>query len=156
MHPRIIDILAAAGTPAAAIRPTELYNEGWMLRLILDWAQQHARGNHPLTFLPDARWYSEALLPPPFLARRRGDRLAESWTNADGVVGHFNIGGMSKGGLTLRDGGTQLVVVEAKMSSNLSSGTKNAPGHPRAGSSRRERPSSRRGPTVPRPSAPAP
>ena len=42
MHPRVIDILESAGTEAAMIRPTELYNEGWMLRLILDWAQQHA------------------------------------------------------------------------------------------------------------------
>ena len=132
MHPRIIDIFASAGMPTATIRPTELYNEGWMLRLTLDWAQQHACGSHPLAFLPDARWYSEALLRPPFLARQRGDRLAESWTNADGAVGHFNVGGTSKGGLTLRDGATQFIVVEAKMSSKLSSGTKNAPGYDQA------------------------
>ena len=103
-----------------------------MLRLILDWARQHARGGHPLAFLPAARWYSEPLLRPPFLARRRGDRLAESWTNADGVIGHFNVGGTSKEGLTLRDSATQLVVVEAKMSSKLSSGTTNAPGYDQA------------------------
>ena len=132
MHPRVIDILASAGMPTATIRPTELYNEGWMLRLTLDWAQQHARGSHPLVFLPAARWYSEALLRPPFLARQRRDRLAESWTNADGAVGHFNVGGTGKGGLTLRDGATQFIVVEAKMSSKLSSGTKNAPGYDQA------------------------
>ena len=103
-----------------------------MLRLVLDWAQRHASGNHPLVFLRGARWYSEALLWPPFLARWRGDRLAETWTNADGVVGQFDIGATSKGGLTLRDGATQLVVVEAKMSSKLSTGTKNAPGYDQA------------------------
>ena len=103
-----------------------------MLRLILDWAQQHARGSHPLAFLPDARWYSEALLQPPFLARRRSDKLAETWTNADGIGGHFNVGGTSKGGLTLRDAARHLVVVEAKISSKLSSGTKNAPGYDQA------------------------
>ena len=131
MHPRIIDILALAGTPAAAIRSTELYNEGWMLRLILDWAQQHARGNHPLTFLPDARWYSEALLRTAF-SKRHGPRLAETSTHLDGVVGHFNIGGTSKGGLTLRDGATQFVVVEAKMWSKLSPRTTNAKGYDQA------------------------
>ena len=132
MHPRISDILACAGTPAATIRPTELYNEGWMLRLILDWAQHnHVRPNHPLAFLPDARWYSEALLPSPFLARRRDDALAERWTHADGAIGHFNVGGKNKGGLTLRESATQLVVVEAKMSSKLS-GTKNARGYDQA------------------------
>ena len=132
MHPRVIDILESAGTKAAVIRPTELYNEGWMLRLILDWAQQHAPENHPLTFLPDARWYSEALLRSPFLARCRGDKLAEAWTHADGVVGHLSVGGTSKGGLTLRKGASQLVVVEAKMWSKLSPGTTNAPGYDQA------------------------
>ena len=55
MHPRVIDILESAGTEAAVIRPTELYNEGWMLRLILDWDQQHAPESHPLVFLPVMR-----------------------------------------------------------------------------------------------------
>ena len=132
MHPRVIDILESAGTEAVVIRPTELYNEGWMLRLILDWAQQHAPESHPLAFLPDAQWYSEALLWPPFLARWRGDQLAETWTHADGVVGHFNVGGTSKAGLTLREGAAQLVVVEAKMWSKLSPSTTNAPGYDQA------------------------
>ena len=103
-----------------------------MLRLILDWVQQHVPGGHPLAFLPDAHWYSEALLWSPFLARWRGDKLAETCTHADGVIGHFNVGRTSKGGLTLPDGAAQLVVVEAKMSSKLSSGTKRAPGYDQA------------------------
>ena len=41
MHPRVIDILASVGTPAQTIRPTALYNEGWMLQLILDWAHHY-------------------------------------------------------------------------------------------------------------------
>ena len=132
MHPRVIDILASVGTPVETIRPTELYNEGWMLRLMLDWAQHHAQGGHLLAFDRDTRWYSEALLWSQFLARWQGDQLAETCTNADGVVGHFSIGVASKGGLTLREGATQLVVVEAKMSSKLSSGTTHAPGYDQA------------------------
>ncbi len=132
MHPRVINILASAGKGTATVRPTELYNEGWMLRLILDWAQQHAGKTHPLAFLPGARWYSEALLPPAFPARRQGDNSGENWTHADGAVGHFNIGGPSKAGLTLREDAAQLVVVEAKMWSKLSSGTTNAPGYDQA------------------------
>lgn len=96
MHPRVTDILSSAGNKDAPIRATELYNEGWMLRLVLDWAQKHAPSDHPLRFLPDAHWYGEALLPLPFLARHRGDPLAESWTNADGVIGHFNIGDVGR------------------------------------------------------------
>ena len=103
-----------------------------MLRLILDWAQQHAPPSHPLAFLPDARWYSEALLWSQFLARPGGDKLAETRTHADGVVGHFDVGGTSKGGLTLRESATQFVVVEAKMLSKLSSRTTNATGYDQA------------------------
>ena len=103
-----------------------------MLRLTLDWAHRHAGEGHRLAFRPDARWYSEALLPSAFLARRQGDKLAENWTHADGLIGHFNIGGTSKEGLTLRERATQLVVVEAKMWSKLSRGTANAPDYDQA------------------------
>ena len=58
--------------------------------------------------------------------------MAETWTHADGVVGHFAVGETTKEGLTLREGATQLVVVEAKMWSKLSSRTRNAPGYDQA------------------------
>ena len=132
MHPRIIDILATAGAPNATVSATALYNEGWMLRLYLDWAYNHARGDHLLAFLSEARWFSESLLYSPFSARRRDDPLREGWTHADGVVGHFIIGGTRKAELALRDGATQLVVVEAKMGSPLDPGTKIAPGYDQA------------------------
>ena len=57
---------------------------------------------HRLAFLPEARWYTEALLRPQFLARWRGDDLAESWSNVDGVIGHFDIGTSGEGDLALR------------------------------------------------------
>ncbi len=56
-------ILETAGGDSSRLRPTELYNEGWMLRLILDWAETHATRAHPLFFERGARWFSEALLP---------------------------------------------------------------------------------------------
>lgn len=99
-----------------------------MLKLTLDWAQSQAASTHPFLFLPTARWYAEALLPSPFLSRHRGDALAENWTNADGVIGHFDIGNVGKGDLHLRPDASQLVVVEAKLFSPLSNGTTNAPG----------------------------
>jgi len=73
-----------------------------------------------------ARWSSEALLPSTFLARSRGDRLAEGWTNADGCVGHFDQR-PPRGDLSLQSDATQFVVIEAKMSSALSRGTTRAP-----------------------------
>jgi hypothetical protein len=109
--------------------PTMLYNEGWMLRLVLDWFARQPRepaDQHPLAFLPGARWYSEVLLGSRFRPRRRGDPLGESWTHADGAVGHFAVGGSGRGDLALAADARQLVIVEAKMFSGLSAGTKNA------------------------------
>lgn len=99
-----------------------------MLRLILD--RFHSLGfgseQHPLAVPSSCRWYSEALLPSAFLAESRKDSHAESWTHADGVIGHFDIGNGAKGNLTLHPEATHFVVLEAKMFSKLSSGVKNA------------------------------
>jgi hypothetical protein len=33
--------LANCGAPDAVLPPTMLFNKGWMLRLVLDWASRH-------------------------------------------------------------------------------------------------------------------
>src|SRR2546425_6409929 len=88
MLERIADLLARCDSDASVLPPTTLYNEGWMLRLVLDWFDQNRGLGHELAFLPGARWYSEALLASRFLPERRGDNRAESFTHADGVIGH--------------------------------------------------------------------
>ena len=40
--------------------PTILYNEGWMLRLVVDWFARNRVNNHPLCFSDNTEWYSEA------------------------------------------------------------------------------------------------
>lgn len=108
--------------------PTVLYNEGWMLRLVVQWFSEQNPSDHPLSFPEKSRWYSEALIPSAFLARKRGDKLAESWTHADGVIGHFEIGKdkHKKTALSLLPGATALKFLEAKMFSRLSSGITHA------------------------------
>jgi len=123
---RIRVLLETAGVESPPFPPTLLYNEGWLLRLVLDWFYKNRVEGRCLAFGPGARWYSEALLPSAFLARRRGDPLAEGWTNADGVIGQFAIGSKRKRDLVVRADATQFVVVEAKMSSPLSSGVTRA------------------------------
>lgn len=123
---KITALLESCTSPAPKFPPTLLYNEGWLLRLALDWFSTHPVPDHPLTFSGNASWFSEALLPSPFLARYRGDHLAESWTHADGVVGHFQIGGKGKTGLSLLPDATQFVVLEAKLFSGLSASVKHA------------------------------
>jgi len=49
---QIRKILFSAGAEDSPLRPTELYNEGWMLRLILDWCSREAIESYPLYFLP--------------------------------------------------------------------------------------------------------
>ncbi len=124
---RIAGLLAGADQPGGVFPPTDLYNEGWMLRLVLDWIDKNQPEKAAIKFADGARWYCEALLPSAFLARTRGDSLSEQWTHADGVIGHFDIGANGAGDLTLKTDATQFVVIEAKMGSRLSAGVKNAP-----------------------------
>ena len=123
---RIRHLLEVCGTEGRSFPPTVLYNEGWLLRLVLDWFSTHRVMGHGLDFHDESRWYSEALVPSPFLATRRPDPLAEGWTHADAAVGHFDIGQEGKGDLKLRSEAHQLVIVEAKMLAGLSPGVTNA------------------------------
>lgn len=122
----VLELLESASSTEPKIPPTLLFNEGWLLRLVLSAAERGAPCL-PFHFLPGARWFSEALLYSAFLPRKRNDPLAESCTHADGVVGHFRFSPDSKAGLSLNADGEQFVVLEAKIFSSLSKGTKNAP-----------------------------
>jgi hypothetical protein len=126
----ILEILASAESSAPNIGPTVLYNEGWLLRLLLHTA---ARGVDclPFRFAPGARWFSEALLHSPFLPRHRGDPEGESRTHADGLVGHFHFD-QTKSGAVLDADADQFIVCEAKIFSGLSKGTTRAPGYDQA------------------------
>ncbi|MGB6680951.1 MAG: hypothetical protein WBF08_06485 [Candidatus Bathyarchaeia archaeon] len=105
---------------------TILYNEGWLLRLLVDWFSKSGVTKHPLSFPKDGHWFSEARLPSAFLPRFKGDPVAESHTNADGVIGHITIGSKGKTDLELTPDATHFVVLEAKLYSGLSKGVTNA------------------------------
>jgi hypothetical protein len=121
------DLVASFDPGTPHFRPTELYNEGWLVKLVLDQAFSFEYDGHPLGFLPGSTWFSEALLPTAFKARWRGDPLSESRTHADGVIGHFSVGAKAKTDFELLPSARQFTVVEAKMGSPLSSGVSNAP-----------------------------
>ena len=124
---RIHEMLRLSRDAARVFPATVLYNEGWLLRLVLDWFSCQPTPTHALAFAKGARWFSEALLPTQFFARRRGDELAEGWTHADAVIGHVSIGGSAVADTRLAAGATQFLVTEAKLYSPLSSGVTNAP-----------------------------
>lgn len=123
---RICAMLESCTEDSCPFPPTALYNEGWLLRLVIDWFSMNDVQDHPLAFPRKARWYSEALLPSAFLAQRKGDRLAESRTHADGAIGHFEIGKVGKADLSLLPDAEHLVVLEGKMFGRLASGVTNA------------------------------
>jgi len=129
IYNQIINLLKKCESKDSFMPPTILFNEGWMLRLILDRFASISTVNnsHPLNIPSGCKWHSEALLPSAFLADSQSDKLAESWTHADGVIGNFNIGESAKGDLTLESNATHFVVLEAKMFSKLSGGVRHAP-----------------------------
>lgn len=106
--------------------PTLLYNEGWILRLLLDWFSRHPEVEFKLNFQTGARWFSEAHLPTAFKPRKQKDPLGEKHTHADGVIGHFIIGSEGKADISLLSSANQFIVIEAKMFSKLSSRVTNA------------------------------
>jgi hypothetical protein len=126
---RVVRLLSECGSDAAHFPATTLYNEGWMLRLVLDWCSAHPFAIEPFVFLPGSRWYSEALLPSRFGGRRSP---AEGFTHADAVIGHFQFRPGGRGDIALAPGARQLSVVEAKMGSLLSTGTSHAPSYNQA------------------------
>ena len=74
-----------------------------MLRIVLQQLKDRKIIDDRLIFQNDGtnNWYSEVLLPSPFLSRTRKDEHSESWTHAGGVVGKFTVG--KAGGLSLND-----------------------------------------------------
>lgn len=125
---RLTNMLYRCSSNQPFFPPTDLYNEGWMLRLVLDWFASRGDGiaDHILRVPSGCRWYSEALMESPFKPRKRGDPLGEGYTHADGVIGHFEIGGSGDGDLVLRPDATHFVVIEAKMFSGLAKRTTHA------------------------------
>jgi hypothetical protein len=117
---RINGMLRLASSDDRLFPATLFYNEGWLLRLVVDWFSRTSQAGHALQFTAGARWFSEALLPSQFLARRRPDALAEGWTHADAVIGHVTIGMRALANTELRADALQFIVVEAKLFSPLS------------------------------------
>ena len=112
---KIAHLLGAGGTEDGRFPPTLPFEEGWMLRLVLDWFAINNIAGHTLSFDAASTWYSEGLLPSTFLPRYRGDKHAEGFTHADGVIGHIAIATSGHANLSLKLDATIFKVVESKM-----------------------------------------
>lgn len=114
--------------PKCLFPETFIFNEGWLLRLVLkEWlAGSGGSGFGFLPFPEDVTAYSEGQLHTPFKARCRGDELAESHTHVDGMVGDFSISD-TKSGIVLKSDFRYIAAFEAKLHAPIASGTKNVP-----------------------------
>jgi len=117
---RILSILDSCTTDNPKFPPSHFFNGGWLLRLTIDWFSFNIVPNHPMNFSRGAIWFSEAILPSAFLKRQVGDPIDEGSTRVDGVIGHFVIGKRRKFDLSLLPNASQFVVLEAKISDELS------------------------------------
>ena len=129
---KMIELMGRSGSDAIMPATQTFYNEGWLLRLILDWYSTNKHPESLIEFASDARWFSEGSLASPFMAREKNDPKAEGYTKADGVVGHFDIAPTTKSRILLKDNAKQLVVIEAKLGSDLSPDINNAPDYDQA------------------------
>jgi len=104
--------------------PVDLFNETWLMRLVLEWFAEHKEVSHPWAFLKGSDWYSEAILPSPFLPRHRRDVLAEGHVRVDAVIGQFEIEPHA-GLLRLNPGSNQFLVLLSTLKGQLVPGTTN-------------------------------
>jgi hypothetical protein len=114
--------------PECRFPENRIFGEDWLLRVVLEEWQTFPprRSRFPYLPLPKrARVYSEAQLPTPFAARPRSRFPAEGRTHVDGIVGDFEL--VNRTGVRLDPDWRYLAVLEAKMFSGLSEGTRNAP-----------------------------
>lgn len=121
------EMFAGVNTQNRKFPQTEVYNETWMLRLLLSWQSLRNDRRDVLPFDNCESWFSEANLPSPFSARSKGDKRSEQWTHSDCVIGDFEIRKDTKAGIKIIPEARHLYVIEAKIFSRLSRGVTNAP-----------------------------
>jgi hypothetical protein len=130
MNKIISGILYASHTQRTNLSPTILYNEGWMIRILVAASIESGIKLPGVDFSCINYWYSEGLLSSPFL--RSNNKLAEGYTHADMAIGNFEVGHDGKGDLKVIGKTGIFGVIEAKMGSPLARGTKNAPDYNQA------------------------
>jgi len=120
--------------------PTVIYNEKWMLRLVMKWFlnQSSYIVNSDLDrkivkgfkFDENANCYSEATIQTPFKKRKKGvkDKLAEASSTVSGVIGHIKvISKKNKEKVVVSNEANQFNVFEVFLYDELYKGTKTLP-----------------------------
>jgi hypothetical protein len=105
------------------VNPTEIYNEGWMTRILVYYSIQEKLKLAEVDFARINYWTSEALISSPFI---NASNFREGYTHADMALGDFNVDYQDSGKIIVDESATSFGIIEAKMASNLSQGTTHA------------------------------
>lgn len=115
------------------INPTIIYNEGWLLRILVSYSMDLELCFKGLNFKKSYNWTSEGLLSSPFVdvkagaLKNKGEAIRrEGYTHVDAAIGDFEIKYNDSARIRLKPIANYFAVIEAKLKSNLSRETSNA------------------------------
>jgi hypothetical protein len=128
-HHTILDIISSVHKEQPNLNPTEIYNEGWMTRLLIYHSQKEKLILHEIPFSSLSNWTSEGLISSPFV---NADSIREGYTHADITLGDFSIDFNNRGQVYVNEDAELFGIIEAKMGSPLGAGTTNAPNYNQA------------------------
>lgn len=128
----LLEIIESIDSPNSKINPTDIYNEGWMTRLFVYYSIKDKLKVENIDYSTVSNWCAEAVISSPFQPRKRMDNMGEGFTHADMAIGDFKVDFSDNGEIKLMENAKLFGIIEAKMGSNLSQGTKNAPNYNQA------------------------
>ena len=126
-----IEKIKALNMLTGSINPTIIYNEGWMIKLLVieSMIEKLEIGGIDFDRFTNKNWSSEALIASPFVDAKKN---REGYTHADIILGDFEIDYSERGEVKKKESAEILGIIEAKMGSNLSQSTTNAPDYNQA------------------------
>jgi len=121
---KVIKEIVESMISASNVNPTEIYNEGWMTRLLMYYSVKEKLSFKGIDFT-NKYWTSEALISSPFVSAKS---KREGYTHPDIAIGNFTVKYTVSGRLMVDENAKMFGIIEAKMKSDLSPGTENAKG----------------------------
>lgn len=116
----IIEIIQSMDTDTIHLNPSEFYNEGWMIRLLVKKSIEKKICIGTINYADISNWTSEGLISSPFVS---APKYREGYTHSDIALGDFIIDYANRGEIIIKDNAKLFGIFEAKMKSNLSQRT---------------------------------